>query len=273
MEENNVEQNLVGTVSYFLYAVRRYLVLILAIIIVCVSAGVTFSLVRKPNYKATAKVVVSATLNGAGWSDETNWIQNHIKTIIDFCNSGVVVDRANYYYLQWEKVKYEGAEADLEDFIENPPAYQTNPEHNGMAYKIAPSNIDTAFVEHENSTSIVFDVSYTDKNQEDAKEKVSILLCACIEEVKIEDSKGEKVYFTADVNLKNNGIDSVEKDISTLSIVFVSGVMGVLLAVLVLYVLILLDNSIRSKEELEAIVGASMLATIQKNGGGEKNGK
>ena len=98
------------------------------------------------------------------------------------------------------------------------------------------------------------------------------MICAFSQEVKLEDSQGDKVYFNFNVDLKNGGIKSIDKDITTLSILMISTIVGVLLSALVLYILILLDNSIRSKEELEAIVGASMLACIQKNGG-NKNGK
>lgn len=273
MEENNVEQNLVGTIGYFMYAVRRYLVLMLAIIIVCISAGTVFSLVREPNYTANARVVVSATsLKQGAWSDDTNLTQNYIDTVIDFCNSGVVIDRANYYYLKWDYEKNGNYEASLDEFLKNPPMYNTNPENTDIEYSINPANVKTASVTYDNATGIVFDVSYTDKTEIDAQEKVNILICAFAQEVKLEDSQGEKVYFNFNVDLKNGGIESIDKDMSTISILMISTILGILLAALVLYVLILLDNSIRSKEELEAIVGASMLACIQKNGG-NKNGK
>lgn len=273
MEENKTEQSIVGTLGYFLYAVRRYLALILIIIILCVSAGIGYSFIRKPNYTANAKVLVTVHLDG-DWSTETNWIQNHIKTIVDFCDSGVVIDRANYYYMQWEKEKNDGSGMDIETFIKNPPAYRTNPEHTGINNFINPANVDTTFVDHTTSISPVFDVNYTDKTETDAQEKVLILIRAFTDEVKLKDeTTSNTIYFTADVTLTNGGINSIEKDVSMVSILFLSGLIGIFLSVLVVYVLILLDNSIRSKEELEAVVGATMLACIRKNEGGNKNGK
>ena len=120
---------------------------------------------------------------------------------------------------------------------------------------ISPGNIGISYTSKEEKT-FVFGVSYTDSVASLAIEKARLLTLA----FNIETS-----YFFTNMNAKIDdlGLKSCNIDISKTTIVLFSGVIGVILAILVVYAIYILDKTIKTKEEAERISGFPVLACIE----------
>ena len=56
---------------------------------------------------------------------------------------------------------------------------------------------------------------------------------------------------------------SVSSDMSTMKIVIIAAVLGVVLALMTVYILRISDNTVKSKEQLEELSGANVIAYIE----------
>lgn len=267
MEENKVEQREEGIFAELLFVAKRNLALILAIIILCTMIGGAYIYLRKPNYTASVGVRVFAEApNQEKYSDDFITTQNYIHSIIDFCDSGVVIDRANYYYSVWRSRE----DVVLEDFLKENIEYNKNFVLENKDIVASGISTKTGAAKSE-YTSIVFHINYTDENKDEALVKVQILAKAFAEESKIVDKYGKQVYFKIDINIESKGVSSVVADISETKILLVSIIAGVFLAAVVVYLKTLLDNGIKTKDELERITGAEVLSAINDISGGRKH--
>ena len=250
-----------------LFLVRKNIVLILAIIFFVTSLGVAYAFVRKPDYTASVAMRVLARSQGtSSWSDGVNTTQNYLNSIVDFCDEGVVIDRANYYYLQWINGKHDNPQLTITTFMENIDEIIYNKFKTQQQY-ILPEDINVESSEIDGYSNIVFYVDYTDKDEETAIIKAQILVAAIEREAMLTDIEGNKVYFQIDLKLESKGLEKVEADISKFSVVLISGVLGVAISLLVLYVKTLLDKGIKTKEELERFTNAQVLSCIDNIGG------
>ena len=268
MQEEIFEQqeNEESLFTEILFLVRKNIILILAIVFFVTSLGVAYALVRKPNYTASVAMYVLAHSQGpSDWKDGVNTTQNYLSSIVDFCDEGVVIDRANYYYSQWLNEKRENPQLTLTAFMDGIGSIIYN-KFKTLEQYILPENISVDSSEIDGHTNIVFYVDYTDKDEETAIIKAQILVAAIEREAMLTD-KGNKVYFQIDLKLESKGLKKVEADISKFSVVLISGVLGIAISLLVLYVKILLDKGIKTKEELERFTNAQVLSCIDNIGG------
>ena len=274
MQEEIFEQqeNEESLFTDLLFLVRKNIILILAIVFFVTSLGVAYALVRKPNYTAGVAMRFSAqSQNTSSWSDGVNTTQNYLNSIVDFCDEGVVVDRANYYYLQWLNQKRDNPQLEVTEFIKDIENIIYNKFKIQDQY-ILQENIEVESYDIDGYTNIVFHVNYTDKDEEAAKIKVQILVAAIEREALLTDSNSKKVYFQIDMELESKGLETIRADMSKFSIVLLSGVMGCAISLLVLYLKTLLDKGIKTKEELERYTDAQVLSCID-NIGGKKDGR
>ena len=84
------------------FALKRSIVLVLAIVIVATFVGLMYGLTKKPNYTATQEIVFTA-IDEQSDDIVTNYrVMEALRgTIVDFCDEGVVVDRADFYYVTY----------------------------------------------------------------------------------------------------------------------------------------------------------------------------
>ena len=268
-----------------LFAIRKNIILILAIIFITTSLGLGYSYIKKPNY--TASVRVSFSIDG-NTTATINEMRVYIDTIIDFCGQGVVVDRANAYYIEWiDKYQqdYYAQGKTVEDFFEKyaTPKKQGETDYNTIFRNYQRPNSsqpgtlkDEVFISSgaismqtaktDNATNWVYTVGYTEGEQMDAFEKVYILVLAYKHELYWDSELGKQgveQYFTGlSVNIDSLGFDSISPDLSKTKIVIIAFLIGAVIAFAVVYIRHMLDSTVRDKDEFERLSGTQVIGTI-----------
>ena len=265
-----------------LFAVKTNIILILVTILICAGCGFGVSYIRKPNYTASVKVSYRAS-NEQGNSttaENINMMNAFINTVLDFCDEGVVVDRANYYYIQFKDKQRQSAEAGqkytITDYIEEIKSDDDKYSHENYTDKmrenpyIVKKNISLGGIKNDDAKENIqfsFEVGYKDQNTLDAVEKVKLLVLAADREAKASFEVGGKEqmqYFdSVYVDIKDLGTLPISVPSNKRTIVLF-GMIGVALALVAVYVKNLLDNTIKTKEDLERLTGVDLLASIDK---------
>lgn len=113
MEQQNLQstEKKKNGLQEVLYVLKKNILLILIITIALTAIGGVFAFLRKPDYVAEEQVLYSMGDRSDVPSD-INTMNAYKETIMDFCDTGVVVDRANYYFYLYAKDGYQ-----LDDFI------------------------------------------------------------------------------------------------------------------------------------------------------------
>ena len=272
-EQKNVKMHS-NLIRDIFFVIRRNIILALAVIILVSGLGVGYSYLRKPNYVASNRVNFS--IDG-GTTASINEIRQYVDTVVDFCDEGVVLDRANAYYSFYIDGKNEGEYQDIKEFYntyeqvddKNPSSnlifnnYDREATLKDENFLVA-SAVSTETIKNQEATNWVFKVKYTDKNEQDAIEKIHILILAYKHEI-IDggDENGQQnPYFSIQVKISNLGLDGVSKDVSKSKIIIISVVIGFALSLLVVYLKNLLDNTVKDKEDLERLTGVAVLGFI-----------
>ena len=284
-QKENLKDNK-NILTEFLLLIRRYIFLILAIIILATGLGVGYSYIRKPTYTASMRVSFSIDGNSSATITE---IRQYVDTIVDFCDEGVVIDRANAYYIEWVD-SYKEIDKDVKLFYDRFKSV-INPEttdYNEIfsRYKrpttgeqgtlkdetfIVSDAIHTKTLKFDNSTNWVFDIQYTDAKKQEAIDKAYILVLAYKHEL-YSDKNTEQYFTNLNVAIDNLGFDGVSQDMSKTKIVAMAFIIGVVLAVAFVYLITLMDKTIKDKNELSEITGAQVIGCIELSAEG-KNGK
>ena len=248
------------------FAIRHYWIWILIIVVLSTACGVGYSYIKKPNYTAGENVVYKATNNSSSSTkDNVNLMGAYFNTVLDFCDEGVVIDRANFYYLQYRNSKL----SSVDEFINTKlDVYRNNVDNKPREYFIK-SNISTSVsVSSADSDNYAFVIKYTDPNAKQASEKVKILIEAIKDELTINETTGLNTYFG---NVRNNiiklGSVGVSSDVNKTRLTFISFVVGLFLSAVIVYLRVLMDNTVNNKQMLEHLSGVPVLALIDKEGG------
>jgi uncharacterized protein involved in exopolysaccharide biosynthesis len=105
-EKNKTTEETTFSLVEFYRATKRYIVLMLAIVVAALAVGFIYANTVKPDYTATEKVAYKAQNElQSTTQNNINAMNAFIGTIVDFCDEGVVVDRANYYYSRYLNAK------------------------------------------------------------------------------------------------------------------------------------------------------------------------
>lgn len=246
-------------------ALKRRIILVLAIILIFTAGGAIVANLRKPLYTATQMVSYKATSDDVNSTDMTS---QYFQTVVGFCNKGCVVDRANFYYDVYanstefknvkEFIEYVEAHAnDKEDF-----SYYTVEKISAKKY-IEQGRTSVSATSSTNDPVYVINIKYTDADRAAASDKVSILLCAAKLEVNSKNEKGNSKYFGVKITLENYGSLGIGSDWSKTRIVTVALVLGIIAALLAVYVINLSDRTVKEKKDIESITGVSLLAFIE----------
>lgn len=256
MEENNQYTGGGGiTFRQLLLIIRANIFLIVAIIVIATIVGVVYSTTRKTTYTATRSMIVICK----NVSDENdNNIYNDltatsrmIPTIVEYCKQEVVLSLAQEIYGK------------------------------SNSGEIKKSGVKVSYDESGNNYFLY--ISYTDVEPDLARAKVMAVSEAEKEIVETVDAKGNPVYVRMMTTLTFVDTIDTAEDLQKIPCVMNSGskmivvlavIIGIIVAVLVVLFRYLLDDTLKTKEELERATGTQVFAFLgDMNASEEDKGK
>ncbi len=283
IQDNQSDNSLIIKI---LFAIKKNLFLILAIIFITTSLGLGYSYIKKPNYTANIRVNFSIGENTEATTTTINEMVKYIDTIIYFCGQPVVLDRANAYYVEWienYQQKYYAQGKTIEDFYEDFEFPKQQGSFNNLYNKyekpdsgqagsgtlkdetfLTSGAISTQTAKTESTTIWVYTIGYTDANKQDAYEKAHILVLAYKHELYWDSDLGkQEQYFTnLDVNIENLGFDGINSNVSKIKILLIGFLIGAVIAFAVVYIKSALNNTVTNKDEYERLSGTQIIGTI-----------
>lgn len=256
MEENNQYTGGGGIMfRQLLLIIRANIFLIVAIIVIATIVGVVYSTTRKTTYTATRSMIVICK----NVSDENdNNIYNDltatsrmIPTIAEYCKQEVVLSLAQEIYGK------------------------------SNSGEIKKSGVKVSYDESGNNYFLY--ISYTDVEPDLARAKVMAVSEAEKEIVETVDAKGNPVYVRMMTTLTFVDTIDTAEDLQKIPCVMNSGskmiivlavIIGIIVAVLVVLFRYLLDDTLKTKEELERATGTQVFAFLgDMNASEEDKGK
>ncbi|MBQ7236739.1 MAG: hypothetical protein IJX03_06280 [Clostridia bacterium] len=210
----------------------KNLLLIVMITVLCALIGLGYSVMRvKPTYTATRSVILRTTMNentSSNLTNEASLAKLYLPNVAKLIKSPDVVNEVNEVYAasanEGEKVK-RGA-------------------------------ISVYYGEQ----SFIFSISYTDRSPELAQEKLDVLI-----ETFSNSSKFQAGIQADQAKLIHTQKQStVTKSNSYVKFTAIGAIAGLVIAVAVVFVMYLLDNTVRDKAEFEELTGVDVIAYINK---------
>lgn len=268
-----------------LYVLRAHLFLILIITVLFGAVGYFYANTREPVYTASVpvqfevqifKVQVNDSENsGKELVDQvssTNYLFAYMDTAVGFCRSGEVLDRANVYYYYFKK-----SGKKIDDFIKELndlygdikstrgeiPAYPVTDELK-ETYRnkwFSSDNIGTSYSSSKSNTSINFRLWVRDLNSQIAREMARIYTLAADVALNRKVDFGSATAGLVELSKSSSGV-SVAVDMPTNRIILIAAFIGLVFSLAIIYVLYLLDNTLKAKEQLEEITGANVIAYL-----------
>ncbi len=258
-----------------LFRLKENLILIVLIVILAIGAGAIYYKLQKPVYTGSEMLNYMAYYENAKDNDNASSSMNlmsvYIDTMVDFCTTGVVLDRAEYYYTEYLK-----SDMDIEDFItqvKNGTYNQAyNPSNITKRVYFNSSSVSSSLLNHGNDLieSYILVITASGESEEMAKELTRFFAVAIDQECR-DFFQGVKTY-TYELVKNTEGV-SVTSGKSLIKTLAIFTLLGVVLALAIVYLKVLLDNTVKDKEEIEMLTGVSMLAYIEKQenySGGKK---
>ena len=269
---NNQTESQGKTIRELLIIIRNNLWLVLAIIFIFISLGVGYSVIEKPSFTASRKLIFTCENTSKYNGVSTNTTQNNFstmnayaETIMDFCDEGVVIDRANRYYVNYlnNKSSYKTVEDYIKDLEGNSEVNIVNPDAELSKQSITVKKLGEAA-----ETQFAFQVQYTEQDSQEAYDKLKILVYAFEKEVLVtkEDNTTIKYFGEFKVYIEDLGSVGVVSNTSKTKNLMVFGIVGVVIAFFAVYIKMATNNTITTKDELEKIVGAPVFAAIENVG-------
>ncbi len=250
---------------------KNYLALMLAIIVAFVVAGVVYTYLLKPEYTVTHKIGFNCdnSPEGENIMADMNAMTAYGETIMDLFDEGVVLDRANYYYQEFDKARTSDG-LTVEEFlekIEQEDGYTPPTNENEQLGYILKEKVQTSKLSVEDEL-YAFNVSYTEGTTEKAREKLKVLIYAfqkeCGEIKMVGEQETPKYFGEFEVFVSDWGADSLSYNISRIKTVVIFGLGGIMVSILIALGLNFIDKTIKSKDELEDITGVSVVALIER---------
>ncbi len=119
--------------------------------------------------------------------------------------------------------------------------------------------------------SFIFDVSYTDTNKNAVANKVKIAILAINDEAHVYKnvttggtSVQYKYFKVIRINIDDMSLRYIKTNDGRRAMILRAGLIGLVAGAVVIYVLSVMDRTVKSKEELEEITGVSLLTYISK---------
>ncbi|MBQ3116349.1 MAG: hypothetical protein IJC07_04900 [Clostridia bacterium] len=214
--------------------IKKNLALMLLITLLCTLLATAYCIAFvKPTYTATSSVILRMTsqtgkLNQA--ETDVSLAQRYLPTIADIVVSPKIIEDANEIYHKDEKVK--------------------------KSDKISANAVSIAYGER----SLIFTISYTDANSDNAKAKVSALVEAASNHLELGVLSVESISLIP----TDNEIAEPKENSGYLKIILVGFAVGVAGAFVVVLLKYALDNTITDKKDFEELTGIDVLALIDK---------
>ncbi len=268
---HNVKGENGSSLRDLLYVLKRNVIFLIVVVLLFTAGGFLYANMQKPRYTATEKVFFRATnMVDDKTTSNINVMRAYIDTVVDFCDEGVVIDRANYYYTDfynWVK----GKEGTLLDLID---AYAQEEDTYVLGVKDNYYNVDdiSVYIKQAdstlNSTPFNFEIKYTDENSTHAVVKLKLLVLAFTRECVETETDTEMKYFSGvKVNILDGGFGGVSTNLAKNKIIFLFFVLGIVIGLVIIYFKNFLDNTFKTKEELEYLSGLTVLSVIDLQGG------
>lgn len=204
---------------------KRLIIIILATIL-GFGAGLLFAkMFTKPTYTASHSVVLRLVLNDTGDNLESangELAQRYLPSVAQIVSSPRVIEKAQEKY--------------------------------GDSSSVSAGSVAVTYVEK----SIIFKISYSDRNEKLAQRK----LLAVIESANEELPTLVKAKEAKLINTQN--VPTVTSSSKTKMCVILGTGIGLVASVCIVLLVYVLDNTIRSKEEFEESTGVSVLAMLDK---------
>ncbi len=216
----------------------KKIVLIILICVLCALLGLGYSVLKvKPTYTASRSVILRTTLSSDGKYDQANQAtlgKLYLSTIPNVIKSPTIISAAN---LKYEKFRVSANDKIISGAV-------------GMIYE---------------EDSLIFQFTYRDKTPELAKQKLEILIETVSEKIsQYIQAKDVKLIHTQRIS------DVVETQYYT-KYTGMGLAVGVVISILIVLMIYMLDNTIKSKDKFEEMTGISVLAYIEKDE--QKNSK
>lgn len=144
----------------------------------------------------------------------------------------------------------------VESFIKSPKWISlANEEYNKDGYKgeISADNIAINY----NEDSLIFSLTYKSHSKDDAMKKLDVVYRVLENNIEILDAKEVKVK-------KTDRWVATSVDSGLTKAVLIGAVIGVVLSVMTVLIIYALDNTVRSKAEIEELTGVGVIAFIEK---------
>ena len=236
MENNFVENEKSIPLARLIY---KNLVLIIMIVVLTSLIGFAYAIINvKPTYTVNRSFILKTTQLKANDNGQASLG----KLFIPFIKDLVV----------------------LPEFIQETNDVYTE-KQNGQT-KIRPNSLAINYKDE----SLIFTISYTDANIHDAAAKIHAIYLVASEKL----AKYMNIESVKLIDIDNVNID-VQKDIyegmsyttngGYTKYILLGACVGLVISMCIVLIMYALDNTIHSKEELEQLTGASVLAFISKN--------
>ena len=211
--------------------IYKNLFLIILATAIGLGAGLTYALLRvKPVYTAQNSVILRTVISDTSATENTdnaNLAKRYLPTVAQIVVSPEVVLKAN-------------------------KAYEAL---GGKPNSISISKFAVSYGED----SLIFSISYSDKNKIDAVDKLTVLIESAVEVLK---KPGYVEAEIVDLIPTQRG-SKVSSSSNFTSCVVLGTLAGLAISVIGVIVAFILDNNVRSKAELEELTGASVLAMLE----------
>ena len=269
------------------FILRAHLILIIFITVLFGSGGFAYSKVRKPIYTASVPVQFKTELfnekdangNSVNQVSSTNYLFAYLDTAVGICKSGEVLDRANVYYYFYQEYLKQNEGLDIDDFIitlnnaytsearadrEEIPGYEIDEMQDKCRDRFfTASNIGTNYTSSKNGNDTVtyFNLWVKNLNKDEAIKMARIYAVAADVSLNKILDLGKGTAGLIELADKIGDI-SWYSDMSPRNIIIIAAVLGFVVSLVVVYLLYLADNTVKSKEQLEKLTGANVIAYL-----------
>lgn len=269
------------------FILRAHLILIIFITVLFGAGGFAYSKVRKPIYTASVPVQFKTELfnekdangNSVNQVSSTNYLFAYLDTAVGICKSGEVLDRANVYYYFYQEYLKQNEGLDIDDFIitlnnaytsearadrEEIPGYEIDEMQDKCRDRFfTASNIGTNYTSSKNGNDTVtyFNLWVKNLNKDEAIKMARIYAVAADVSLNKILDLGKGTAGLIELADKIGDI-SWYSDMSPRNIIIIAAVLGFVVSLVVVYLLYLADNTVKSKEQLEKLTGANVIAYL-----------
>ena len=255
----NGPEKVKGSVSLAqLVAVFKKWVWLMVVITLFMGAlGFGYSKIKKPVY--TAKQVINYIARVNNRPDDTsaniNAMRRYVYSVVDFCDEGVVLDCADKIYSD-----YLNSGLTIDEYISDFDSTE------GLAdstvkyfYQKNITAQELANFEEE-IPSFVINLSIKGASSSEVKVKLRVLALAISIEAK-DAFGGVTTYLTETVD-KTADIQ-VSKNTSTKKLLAIFLILGIMISLFVVYLIFVLDRTIKDKDTFEEITESNLIAYIE----------